>query len=403
MNLPEIKVYRIQKRRKATSYFYLFLLALMVLSLAAFAIQTIISDALTGLFVYIPAISFFAFGIYNRIAEITGVLEIQNDRLVYRSMFKERVIQFSEIEGYTAQYERYSAGNKVINFVLKSKEQSGITVSPFMEHNEELLRWLSVNFTDLEAAELKENTKILLENPEFGASQEKRKSSLSNAKYVAWSLNLLGTVSGLWILFFSFPPTMLIIFAVAFPFLMGMAVYLSKGLIHYYSGNRDPNPSLGVGFVCSSIGLCMRALIDYNLVGYGQLWLRALIIAIGLGLILIALTPEFKYRGSLQVGNIIGMLLFLLVYSFGAYIFSNCLLDNRPSQAISTTAKEKRISHSQIGDVYYVRVKSAGPITDTEIAVSEKTYKNIVTESNVQVEFKPGRWGTTWYYVVKGD
>jgi hypothetical protein len=144
--------------------------------------------------------------------------------------------------------------------------------------------------------------------------------------------------------------------------LFGLIVYkLSKGLITISSGKEEVRPSIALTLVSPTFVLALRVLLDYSILSFDNFWVPFVSLTVVLLLLSrIRTNKEEKSRLPLFLVNVVSSLFMVCVYSYGAVIVTNSMLDSSRPIRYETKVLDKRISRGK-STTYYLKLNAWGP------------------------------------------
>jgi hypothetical protein len=255
------------------------------------------------------------------------------------------------------------------------------------------------NFSDLNIIESKSDLEEILTDNDFGRDVEQRGSKLTEARKVAKILNWTGGIVAAWTVFITKPYELSVIAAIIMPIICLFAIKKYKGLIRIDHEKNSAYPTLFYGLIYSGLGVFLRALLDFNIFDYSNIWTPSILIAIAFLAFLIIGNKEFdikKRKNYLTIAILGG---FFFIYGFGSVIFANCIYDK--SEPIIYNAKiiEKRISSGK-STTYYLKLTPWGTQKESdEVSVNRKEYEQAKINAPVEVYFMKGKLDIPWFEI----
>jgi hypothetical protein len=317
---------------------------------------------------------------------------IYDDSIVCINLFSRKEIAFSDIKGCRI-------GDKLISVEPLSQQTPKIAISNYSDlgDSDQLKSWFRDNFTDLDAADLKQDEEKLLHDPMLGYSEEDRKQALSRAKLIAGAYNIIGPVICFVFLLFH-TGIVLIIIGLIYPLIGIPIMRFNHGLIKFLGNSkRSVIPFVVIGFMMPVIFLLIVSITDYQVFSYSNLWIYFGIISI-IVFVSIYLTGLNKTISGI-IGQTIFMFVMSLIYGFGSVVGINCAFDN--SKPIIYVAKvlDHRIESGKHTS-YLFTISEWGPMhKEKEEDVGKWIYDNVSIGDSVQVYFHPGKLKAPWYQV----
>jgi hypothetical protein len=318
---------------------------------------------------------------------------IEKDSLSQKSLFWTRTLSFTEIKGYRTV-------NNYTNIFPTDFNKKAIQVSPYLEHSDQIVNWICDNFIELDSHEAIEEEQQILENDEFGIGSQAREYKLNEARKIAKYINFTGGLTCVWLWFYPRPYLLSLSVGMIIPALAFISLYVYRGLIRFDEKKNSAHPSIIYGFILPSAGLLIRAVMDYEILEFKSLWIAISISTITLTLLLIIGTKEIKFKNFIDYFTTFSLAGFVLCYSFGTYVISNCLFDKTEPEIFKSEVTDKEISSGK-STSYYLTLKPWGPRTETErVSVAKDDYEATDKGDTVDIYLRQGLLKTPWFYVV---
>lgn len=322
-----------------------------------------------------------------------GRLIIYEDRIISISAFSNRELKFDEIKGYIV-------GEKYISIKPNDKTKKKITVSKYMGGYSEILFWLSQTFTDLEKQTAIEEEQEILNDVQYGWAKDVRGEKLAKARQISKIINWAAGITAAWAFFYPTPYQYSILAAMAVPIVALLAVKFSNGLIRVDEKKGSAYPSVIYAFIFPSCALALRAILDYNIFDYSNVWLSTTLIALSFLALLLINQKEITYKKMLDYLTVISLALLLFAYSFGVLIHFNCYYDNSETQYFNAKVLNKRISSGKV-TTYYLKLSTWGQQKEAdEVTVDEELYDRVEVGNEVNIYLKKGAFDIPWLIVT---
>ncbi|MCX2745494.1 hypothetical protein OO013_16560 [Mangrovivirga sp. M17] len=331
--------------------------------------------------------------IYGLAETYKGKLLIQNDRIIYISTFYKRILTIDEVKGYTVN-EQY------IFVEPKSKNKKRIKISKYTGGYGEILFWFSLRFPDLDKVNTFEEEQDILSNETYGESLEIREDRLQKARKTSRVINWLAGLSSFWIIFYPTPYQFAILAGILIPITGLIAVKLSNGLIHIDEKKGSAYPSVIYSFIFPPLGIMLRAILDFNIFDFSNVWLPTFLITVIFLILLLNKQKQITIKDKTNFITIACLTLFLFAYSIGVVIQYNCYYDNSQAKIYTAKILNKRISSGR-STTHYLELSSWGPQKEIEeISVDKKLYSKVNIGEQVTVNFKKGNLNIPWLVVT---
>lgn len=330
--------------------------------------------------------------VFGLIDVYKGRFIIKEDRLVSIGVFKTKELRFEEIKGFTVN-EQY------IFVEPNTKEQKRIKISQYIGGYHEILTWLTTKYENLDIKNAQAEEQEILNDENVGWSREIREEKLSNAKKISKIINWLGGISFAWTLFYPKPYDYAVLSALIIPIIALIAVK-SSGLIRIDQKNGSAYPSIIYALIFPSMGLMARALFDYDIFDYSNVWLKTALVSVTFIFILLINQKEITFRKKQDFLTISSLIMFLFAYGFGTVIYLNCNLDKSEPEHFTATIIDKRVSTGKHTS-YYLKLTAWGKQKEVdEVSVSKGLYKRVEIDNEINIYFRNGKFEIPWYIVT---
>ena len=338
------------------------------------------------------AMGMIFFLIYGIIYNLKGKLLIYPDRLVEIGVFKRREMELSEIKGYKED-------RNYVYFLPKSKDRKSLKITRYMGNNNAFYSWLHKNFDRIDHIERVEDIASILKNDQYGANIEVRAQRLRVAKYIAGTLNAIGTILAILLFFYPKPYQLVTIIAIIFPVVVVICLHFFKGLITIDERAGKGNPTVAYALGFTSMTLALRGLLDYHILEYSHLWFSVLVIGLLFIIIIFSATTEFHIKSVKNIVPVLAIALVAFTYSYGVAINVNCLYDNSKPDIYYSEVSDMRITTGNITS-YYIKLNPWGPVAEIdEVVISKSLYDQLVIGDSVNIYLKKGEINIPWFKV----
>lgn len=317
-------------------------------------------------------------GIYTILNPIMKRFEFYTDKIKGIGLLRTNVLFYSEIEGYRIKKE--GKKEKIFLF-LKNAAFPRITLeSDFFNERRDVFEWVKNSFTDIEKNEYNEEVKEIVNNEEYGVSEEERTASLKKAKFTAKIINITSAILSFWAIIWPEPYSLAIWIMIMLPFAAYSIVKFSKGLIKEDSAGKSAYPNLAIAILSPCMALLMRGVMDWNILQWYYLWGPMIIFTLALFLYAYYCAPKIIKRSI----TIISILFFCALYGFGVTIALNGVYahpkkmyynaelleksatkEKRPKLTFKLTPWElkKEITEKQVGRTIYEKYNTGDKVT----------------------------------------
>jgi hypothetical protein len=318
---------------------------------------------------------------------------IDGDEISWQGVTSKRKLGLHEIKGYRANGEYI-----VIESNVPGKKQ--IKISQYITRTYEIQNWLDERVPNLDVKSAFDEHKAIMADQELGWTEEQRLEKLTSAKKIANAMNWIGGGIAAWAMFFPEPYEVAVYACLAFP-LIAMIVIKSSKLIRIDQRTDSAYPSVFIGFFFPAIVLVLRAVFDFDLYEFKNLWLPGSIVAVLFLIGLIIGSSEFDFQKSTGWILMVSLLLPLMAYGLGAAIFFNCYYDRSNPKVYSVAVVDKRVSSGK-SSTYYLKVTPWGPeLENNELTVSSELYDRVSPRDSVYIYLRPGNLNAPWYIISR--
>jgi hypothetical protein len=333
---------------------------------------------------------------YGIVETIKGRIVIDEQSVSRISTFGTRTLTFQEIKGFRVTDQGVILEPNVVG--MKS-----ITISQYTEKYKQIVAWLYGSFVELDTLEASQEEEQILTDEALGLNRQGNEYRLAEARRIARYLNIVGGVVAGWLWFYPHPYDIAGLVAIAVPLLSLGAVYLYRGFIRFDQRNNSAYPSMFFGFMLPGMGLLIRAVLDFEIMEYGQLWMVVVLVTVVIAAVLMLGTRELKFKKRVEYFTAVAVAGIVLAYVFGAYVFANCVFDASAPQVFTAEVVGKEISSDNV-TTYYLVVNPWGPRTEAErISVSEEDYEVVQEGDPVDIYFMQGLFKTPWFYLSQHE
>lgn len=330
---------------------------------------------------------------YGLVETIKGRLIIGANSIARLSVLGTKTLDFQEIKGFRAD-------SSYIHIISNSKDKKSIKITAYIERSDQLIVWLNNNFLELDSHEASEEEERILTDNEFGINQQTREFRLDEARRVAKYINIVGGATGIWLWFYSQPYLICVSIGMIVPGIALASLYFYRGLIRFDEKKNSAHPSIIYGFIAPCAGLLIRAIMDYEILEYRNLWINVCIISLVLTGLIVLWTKEIKFKKVIDYITFFSLGGMILCYSFGTFVLSNCLFDKSEPEIFNSEVTDKEIS-SRKSTIYYLTLKPWGPRTETEkVSVTKDEYEATDKGDTVSIYLRHGFFNTPWFYIV---
>lgn len=286
------------------------------------------------------------------------------------------------------------------------KTKNKITFSNLFENSEELKSILRSKAVDLNAEELKtlvekreKEHKEILTNNDFGFKIEEREDKLKKARLFAKILNGLTAVVVVWMFFYPRPYTYLVIGCICLPLIGLLTVKFWKGLIQIDAEKGSAYPTAVFPIIFPGIILSLRAMLDFSIDDYSNIWLPAIVISLIFVGFTIALSKKKPIKKAADYFAIVSYVVFGFIYGYGTVVSTNCVFDTSEPKMFSTTIVNKQINGGKYKS-YDLYLSPWDKKTEIEkVSIDSDMYNQLNNGDEVSVYQFKGKFDIPWFVV----
>ncbi len=346
-------------------------------------------------FLLVPvSIGMTVFMIYGLLSTYKGRLIINSDKVVEIGVFKDKELELTNIKGYRVdQYYTY--------LIPKNADSKLIKVSQYIGNKNAFNQWLFTNFQDVDVIESTREVEEILANEEFGRTVEEREDKFKRARFVARTLNVVGSLLAALLFFYPRPYDLITLIALIFPFFILASLHFFRGLIRIDQKNNSGYPSTIYGLIFPGMALALRSFMDFDILEYSNFWLPTFAVTIVTSLIMFSTTSELKFKKASDYITVVSLVGFVFVYSYGGIINYNCIYDDSEPEVYSSEVLDMRISTGK-STSYYVELTPWGPVTESEdVSITKGLYEQLELGESVNIYLMNGKMNIPWFTITE--
>jgi hypothetical protein len=147
------------------------------------------------------------------------------------------------------------------------------------------------------------------------------------------------------------------------------------------------------------MGLCLRALFDYNVFNHRNSWTPSILIAVIFFAFLLIGNKEFRLRQTKDYFTILGIALITFAYGYGSVITLNCFYDKSTPEVFKAKILSKRISSGKTTTYYFELTPWGQQKEADEVSVPKKLYNTLEAENEVNIYLKKGQFKIPWFMI----
>jgi hypothetical protein len=301
---------------------------------------------------------------------------------------------FNEIKGYriTDKYTFIEPNNEI---------KKAIKISKYLGNRDEIMEWLSDNYSDLDGVQAIEEKEEILSNDTFGWTAEQREEYLIKAQKVSKIVNYTGWAIGAWTLLFPNPYEYAILASIIFPIVCLVVLKYFKGIITIDEKKGSAYPNIAGAILATTLALCLRAMLDFNIFDHSHVWIPAIAIAALFIAVVTISVKKLHFKNAKDSLVLILFSVFMFAYGYGAVVTLNCVYDKSEPETFNATILSKRISTGKT-KTYYLKLTPWGHRTTAEeVSVSSNLYNRVEQEDTVNIYFRKGQFNIPWFRVTK--
>jgi len=256
---------------------------------------------------------------------------------------------------------------------------------------------LNVSSSSLSDAMREADAQVADKLGSLGVPLPEQYADLTQAKKLTRPFNILGVIVLLWTIFFPHPYLIAIGLSALVPIAALLVMASLKGTIAFETKDRKTaDPYLTLALAGPPLGLAWRALNDFHIFAFENIWLPAAVISILFSAVIYLYSSDVKQKPAyLLVAVIFGFAL-----GYGMVIEANCLTDRSQPVSFTATVLGKRTDTSGTSTSYYIKLSAWGPRNeDQEISIQGRAYDRIQVNDEVKIKLKEGMLGIPWFFL----
>jgi len=311
------------------------------------------------------------------------------DRISIEELTSTKVFHRDELRGWRMM------PTSPPTLVLESKEnRRAVKVGLVFPLDDEFLEWFDA-VPSLDVQEAEASKAEIREDPRLGLTRSERTRVWEEGAKRAKLLSGASTVVCVWAIFYPRPYDPLVLLLAVLPWVAIAMVKGSGGLIRADEVRNDAHPNVAVALISPGLALSLRAVLDYEVLGYSVA--LALSLVIGGAMAFAALTVDPATRK--KTASAVGLFVFSLAYGYGIVIEANCLLDRSQGVSYSAIVQGKHVNNGKHTS-YELELGAWGPKTaPNELEIGKATYGHIQPGDVAFLRLKQGALGMKWFYM----
>jgi len=373
---------------------FLYIMAPVVTGLGFWLIYLAIdkADGGAGPELLLAGLGLFLIGFmaYSLIDGVKYRLTITEDRIISKGWRKTKELLFSDVR-------EYHKDDNYLHFLPANDKLSKIKVSKYVERQGEIVAWASTRFINADEERVKREQQEILSNAEFGTTDEERARNLKKAQAVAKVLNGAAIVAGLWAFFYPQPYELVMGACLLIPVAAIFVLSFYKGLVSL-ADKKSAYPSVAAALMFPGFMLTLRAIIDFDILDYSNLWMLFAFSTVILTFTILKAVNQFNLqKGSFWSKAVV--VFFAAAYSYGVCVMANCLPDRGTPEHFAAAVLNKRMTSGK-STTYYLEITSWGPVEEEEeISVTSDQYDYAAVGDSIDVYLMQGTLKVPWFFI----
>ena len=332
-----------------------------------------------------------AAGVYLVAYTFRTCLTVDGSQLRMQWVFRERVAELSQIEGYRAIQSRNATNRQLV----LAQGAGFITIPQGIDTAYESDEWFQ-KLQDLDERDRKALLDQVEHDERLGTTPEERLAALQGAKTTSIVLTVVAAAAVGALLFLSkeYQPFAIPILCGA-PVVVFLVVQRSPLLYAIFKRKSDPRADLSLPLMIAAIGLAFGH-IGVHFVAIEPL----LYLAVPVAAAYLLLFVRMATGSSSLAGAVIGLVVFGGMYGWGVAVSADTLFDSAGPANYSTSVTGHRISHGR-STTYYLQLAPWGPVANgSEISVGSTIYNQTSEGDVVCLGLHPGVLHAGWYTLL---
>lgn len=320
-------------------------------------------------------------------------LKIGRDSIRKRNAFRTNTLHFSEIKGFRSN-------QNYVFLVPEAPQKKEIRISSYLQRGDHIIQWVHATFENLDVSDAEKEREEILSDDTFGINRKDREFRLREAKQVSKYINRASFIVGLWLLVYPKPYSLLSLAAITLPIAALIAIYTYRGLIRFNVRDISAYPTLFSTITLPASALTVRALLDWNILGYQALWPMVLITTAVISALLLMGTKEFVPSKPSHLLAMLVLTVFTLGYTYGAYVILNGEFDRSVPHEYSVDVVEKEIGGGKVTTCHVIISPWDQETEPRKLRVTKRQFDKLKVGENVVLHVMNGFFGTPWAYII---
>jgi len=331
--------------------------------------------------------AFFFLAVYLLLTTIRSKIVLYADRIEMHELTATHTMRRDEIAGWRLGGDKSQGA-----LVLHGKPPTSKIVSTAWTYSADaaLDQWFD-GLANLDEKELEEAIDEIADDYTLGIDEQERFERLARAQRTAQVLNLAGGALCAWGVFYPRPYDVVIFMLLAAPWIAAAAGWRFDGLIRLDGRASDLKPNLAVLFLLPMAALTLRAVFDYETVGWKSQTTAAFVIA---AMLFAAQWVAYEDVRTSRTGLLIFLFNFL-AYGYGAALHINALAETADMEQTRYHLREKYVSNGR-HEVKLAKAHANAPDVSSA-QVTRYFYNMLKPGDSVCLAMRPGALGIKWF------
>lgn len=326
--------------------------------------------------------------------ELIYTVTLTDDAIDVSRWGRERLLARSEIAG---RRETRSGDRRWLTIVPIDPRAAPLRLASALATDAAFEAWIA-GLRDLNAEDLKASEARVADDPRYGATPQQRLKRLARVRTIVKGVNMAAIGVAAWCLLAPWPYLAAIGAAAIFPVLAAVMVAASGGLVRFVRLPTEAHAGVAAVPVVCAVALALRVHFDgdIHLVDWGP----ALTHGGGIGLVLLTLAVIVDRS---LVRRLVGLEIAALVavaYGIAIVVLADVHLDRSPGQDFQSRVLDSHLSRRGRSTDYFVKLTPWAPRQDTEIAVSDALFDQLVPGAPACIRIHDGAFGIRWFTVA---
>lgn len=335
--------------------------------------------------------AFLVMGVYLILVALRSKVVLCGDRIEIHELTPVRVVKRDELAGWRLNTQ---TAPPLIILIPKRPNARTIKLAKIFNVDPVFLDWMD-SLKDLDTEDRRKSYQEIADDADIGCTPDQRIEALENARHLAKWLSRLALAASAWGMFYPRPYDLMVLVLACLPWLAVSMPRRSKGIFRIDEYKNDAHPSVALLFLLPGMALCLRAVLDVQIVGWKESALLASVVGLSLWAVALWSDRSMKKKKS----TCIAMFFFSLGYGYGAGIEANVLLDRSLPTTYKSRVIIKHISSGKYTD-YKFQLAPTGPNQSiSDVSVARDLYYSKNPGDLVCMDVRKGALLVNWYTV----